>query len=416
MPYQKGDIAGVPFLTEETTTTFGRRTAVYEIPFDDKGVAGIDLGRAPRKYEIRALLLGSDYADLESQRKALIEALESPGVKRLTHPYLGSVNVRIGADITITERTSAQLRADFAFRATEAREELDVTPSVSSLGTRGAVAAASADLGSALSDAMESDILSDVADFVLSANIDLLDNVLSDLQSINGDIDAILAAPGSIASQIDRISTELAELLNTPTALFAALDGAMDLVMQAVRRIAPGGSRDSVGSIQRAVSRSALLGSSTAAIPAVNTPSRDRQRQNHGQLMLNSRVNAVRRAGDAAADLNYDSADKARETALKFTDAIDAQLEAEIEGQELNPNVRRHLLRLRGAIKSHLETRAGEAAQISKYAPPETLPASALAYFLYGDATRREDLIDRNESITNPAFVAGGVAIEVLSE
>lgn len=419
MPYQQGDIAGVQFLTEEASTTIGRRTAIYQIPFSNKGVAGIDLGRAPRRYEIRALLLGRDYPDLESRRDALIEALESEGAKRLTHPYLGSVNVRIEPNITITEKTSAQLRVDVDFRAVEAREAIDETPSVSSLGSRASVSAASDALGSAISAAMDADVSVDgVADFVASANVDLLDDILDDLQSINGDIDALLAIPGNIASTIDRISQELSELLNTPTKLFDAIDAATDLVMQAINRVVPRGSRDSVGSIRRAVSRSALLGSNATPVPGTDTPARARQRQNHGQLALNMRVNAIRRAGDAAADLDYDSADKARATARAFTNAIDAQLEAEVEGQELNANVRRRLLKLRSVIRSHLEAKAGESPQLTTYTPPETLTASALAYFLYGDATRarREDIIARNESIKHPGFVRGGIAIEILTE
>ncbi len=57
MAYQTGKIRDAFFYTTSSTTTFGRRTATYELPFDEKGVAHIDLGRAPRRFQISAILM-----------------------------------------------------------------------------------------------------------------------------------------------------------------------------------------------------------------------------------------------------------------------------------------------------------------------------------------------------------------------
>ena len=51
------------------------------------------------------------------------------------------------------------------------------------------------------------------------------------------------------------------------------------------------------------------------------------------------------------------------------------------------------------------------------YEPAESLPSVLIAYQLYGDARRHEEVENRNVNvIRNPNFVPGGVVIEVSSE
>jgi prophage DNA circulation protein len=97
---QKGSFRGVEFFTESSTTTFGRKQAVYALPFEDRGVAVVDLGRAPRTFRIKAFLIGDNY---DVQRDQLIDALEAPGHGLLVHWKHGRVNVVIRGDVSITE-------------------------------------------------------------------------------------------------------------------------------------------------------------------------------------------------------------------------------------------------------------------------------------------------------------------------
>ena len=89
----KGFFRGKPFFTQSSDTQIGRRQPTYSVPFSEKGVLHVDLGKAARKYKIEAIVIGSDYA---SQRDALIEALEKPGPGLLIHPVFGRVLVVVG--------------------------------------------------------------------------------------------------------------------------------------------------------------------------------------------------------------------------------------------------------------------------------------------------------------------------------
>ncbi len=415
MAYQQGSIGGVKFRTIKNTIQAGRRKGVYEIPFDDRGVVGVDIGRRPRRFQIDAILLGADQNDALAQRDKLLKVLEKKGPVLLVHPSLGPVNVEIEPDSEITEKTEAVNQIEISFTAREAREAA-AQPGLG-LGTKANVLKAAKDLGDSLGDAMETDISVDgVADFVASANIDVLDDVLQGIQDINSDIDAILSIPGNVASQIDAISRELAELLAAPRKLFDAIDGAIELIAAAIERITPEASQDPATSLTRAIASTLTLGQTAPPVAAVDTPARVQQRKNQGALILNIRTDMLRRLTQTAAGLEYGSANAAQGVARKLRAATDATLEAVIEGQELNPAVRRALVALRNAGQAHLKETAGALVALSDYRPPETLPAQVIAHVLYGDATRSDEIIARNPNVVHPGFIPGGIAIEVLAE
>ncbi len=415
MAWQKGSIGGVKFFTVRHSTTVGRREGLYEIPFDDKGAASIDLGRAARKYQIDAVLLGDD---AEAQADKLLKVIEKKGPKLLVHPRFGSGNVVCGKDVEFTEDTDATNQVTISFRCTEHREPAAKTPALGAL-TRPALAKASADLGSAIGDAFEAGLSANdlVDDFVNAANIEVLDEILGDLQDINADITAVLSAPGAIAGKIDAISRELSELIQSPRKLFDAIDGAMLLLAQAARRILPGSASDSIGSVERAALAMSALGSGAAPIPDFDTPSRAVQRSNQAAIQLNMRSNGLRHMAEAAADddSNYDSSTQAKRIARSMAGAMDSVLESTENDQELAPSVRRAMIRMRTATQRHIAAKAGLLPELTQYTPGETLPACVIAYGLYGDSDRASEIVARN-GIEHPGFVPGGIALEVLGE
>ena len=69
---------------------------------------------------------------------------------------------------------------------------------------------------------------------------------------------------------------------------------------------------------------------------------------------------------------------------------------------------------LRAAVVADLSTRAATLPALVTFVPVRTLPALVIAYRLYGDATRAEGIVARND-LEYPGFVPGGQPLEVLS-
>ena len=68
---------------------------------------------------------------------------------------------------------------------------------------------------------------------------------------------------------------------------------------------------------------------------------------------------------------------------------------------------------LRSTMVQDISTRIANLPAVVEYVPSENLPAGVLAYRLYGDATRADEIVSRNK-ITHPGFVPNGQPIEYL--
>lgn len=88
--YQQASFRGVRFLTDSTSTEFGRRVVVHEFPFAEDAESE-DLGKKTRRYTLNAYVIGDDH---DLQRQQLIAAFEQPGTGELVHPDYGRLTVR----------------------------------------------------------------------------------------------------------------------------------------------------------------------------------------------------------------------------------------------------------------------------------------------------------------------------------
>jgi prophage DNA circulation protein len=72
------------------------------------------------------------------------------------------------------------------------------------------------------------------------------------------------------------------------------------------------------------------------------------------------------------------------------------------------------LRQLRSSVIVDLQTRAAALPNLIQVALPGPVPAAVVAYDLYTDAARADDLLSRNPDIWNPLFLPSG--IEALSD
>ena len=424
LPKPKGSFRGAGFYTESHSTKAGHRHSTHALPFQDKGALHVSLGRAPRQFNITGVLVGPDY---RTARDALMKAFELPGPGLLVHPEHGRVLALVDIQsVNFTEETSALDTCKVAFTAIESAEK---PPQVAALDTASALKA-SAKLGRDIAGTSfenpATGLKSAISDFVKAAHLDVLDNVLTDIRSINGAIASLLAVPVGFAAQIDSISRELATLINTPRRLFDAINETLGLLAQATRRIlGPDGREIETsdadatslslrrGKVQlRAVAPMATLGSASRPVPDIDTEERRDQAQGQRAIQNHMRAAGLLALADAVADAPFDSAQDAGAVRDALANALADLADTE---PELDAPLVAALKNTASAVLQHLNEVAGKLAEVVTYTPADTLPIEVIAWTLYADAERADEIWLRNPSIKHPGLVAGKVDLEVRS-
>lgn len=406
---------GVPFKVEGHTTTFGRKTAVYKLPFESKGVAHLDLGRAPRRFRMKAFLIESlPDKTLRAQRDELVAALETPGAGLLVHPIYGRVNVIVEDNINFLESTQQGGMIEVELEFVEAREAATQTKQPDAQAEQVKKARA---LRTAAGQAFEKRFNLDVPDFVAKSNLAVLDNVLDGLRQINALIGQTLKVPSHFAAQIDRIANEMGELIHTPKALFDAVDYLIVSMIQSAYTafgLPRRNPRSGLGSLSFTIGASAALGALTAE-PTGSTPAREQERVNRAVTLVAFRASALGASAEVAANFPFTSANEARSIMLDLVDALTGLSDNDITGVEPDSDTYDALRELQAATTSHLSGVAGSLSELTTHIPVATIPAVVLAYRLYGDTERYEEILNRNIEVTHPLFVPGAIELEVLA-
>lgn len=420
-PKPKGAFRGAKFYVLSHRTRVGRRQPTHALPFQDKGAASTDLGRAPRVFSLTVCVIGADY---RTARKALIDALEKKGPGLLIHPEHGRVNVTVGDHSEISESTEQGGMATVSITATEAFDQPAQVPSV--------------DTGSALKSAAKAGRLAAkdsfknpktglktlVSDIVAAMQLDTLNTVLADMRSVNGMVSSVLAQPGMLAAKIDDISRTAEQLLNTPQRLADSLDGAFEQIGNACKRIFGSNGEDidqadavdaSALSLRRgktlarAVGPIADLGSSIPDGPDVDTQDRRDEQDSLNALRRHSRALGLFNLADAAAEAPFDSADDALEVRDALADALVTLAESE---PDLDAPLANALKRCASAVMQHLSV---PMPSVVGYTPATALPAEVIAYLLYADPERADEIVLRNPQIKHPGLIPAAQEIQVLS-
>lgn len=405
---------GVPFLVEGHTTSFGRKTAIYDLPFESAGVAHLDLGRKPRKYKLRAMLLETPTASLRTQRDALVAAFETRDAGLLIHPIYGRKSVVVVGEVRFLESTQSGGLIEIECEFIETREQAPALPLPS---PKAAMVFKARNLRAVAGAALEGGFLIHVPDFVALSNVATVDAVISDTRRLNGLVSAVLAVPTHIDNQLRDLSANLVTLIGTPRAIYNTIDASLAVMHQSILQVLRAVKETSRGGLVTADSStvaSASLGALSAE-PTGTTPDRVAERENHARLLVAMRASALGNAAEMIANLEFTSADDARNMLQTLTDALDDLANNEIAGVEVDPPVFDALRELIAASAARLGTVAGTLAELTTTTPVATVPAVVVAFNLYGDASRVDEVLARNPHVVHPLFVPGRVELEVLA-
>jgi prophage DNA circulation protein len=376
---------GVPFEVEGDSGTFGRRTQVHEYPQRDKPWTE-DLGRATRSFEITAFVVGDDYLQ---RRDALLAALETEGSGLLIHPWYGELTVNVKDPARVSHSNRGGGMCSLAISFVEAGE-LEFPAASNSLGAQSLMAAD--DLGEAVAeDFADSFVLDDMPSFVQ---------------------DAFEADLGLFSDMLDAASSGWQWLnASVPEWLGDALDFGRGIVAMFDRFVLPLTASNSARLNRNAViSLTALsrqYGGYVVASSAVAPATRQRDENRAALAELFQQATLIQAAGMAAAMPLpvYDDAVLVRDS---ITSAMDDASFLVSDAVYVSLQV------LRARIHADITARLSRSARLLTYTPREPMSCLAMAYDLYEDVAREQEVIDRN-AIRHPGFVPAAPN-RVLSE
>ena len=382
---RQASFRGVPFEVDSASMSGGRRTNVHEIPNNDAAV-GEDNGRRQRSVTFSAYVIGDDAI---GQATALIAALEAGGPGLLVHPIHGAMNLWV--DTYEQSDTWADGRAimfELAFVELGDLEFLQVI-----------------DTGASLDSAITSLLDSVLASFRSLVSVDgyasfVADQLGSTLDGAFAAVDSVVRAGSAALSVVPTVLQDIADARET-----------LETMTDAVASTAAGLLADVIGQLAEIGGLVALaVGAGTeytAPVPA--TTARTQAARNAYEVeRLQTRV-----AICEACRVMRDSELAVYDDAISQRDDL-ARLLAEESTTTDDGDVYDAMRALRVALVEDVTRRAALLPRVTTYTPAAASPAVTLAWELYSDGDRGDEIATRN-AVVHPLFVPAE-ALSVLAE
>jgi prophage DNA circulation protein len=417
--YRAASFRGVSFYVESADSSHGRRQAVHEhaqrdVPFTE------DLGRKAREFSVSGYLIGEEY---QAQRDELIKVCEQAGPGVLVHPYRGELTV-VCRGLGLNESSSAGGMCMVTLTFIEAGEASYPSAKLDSVNAISAKANAVTDAaeGSFISNFLTKGFPAFVAEAAASNVAELGEFMSSPGFNLTGD----LQAASDFYLQARGIAADAFSLVQQPGQLFSRIVGVIGSI-----RSAFGGN--AFGMLTSLFDRSSSSYTSSTA-----TASRKQQASNFLALNALVRQASIAEAAKAAvvtqtplSTTSFSSSGATASTgntlisttptlydsyqeAIAVREALVERLDAESETTP-DDSVYRALADLRTSVVQAVPSKEQDLPHLVRYVPPETLPSLLVAYQLYGDAGRADEIARRN-SPRHPGFLIGGKQLEVLAD
>lgn len=400
----KATFRGVSFEIENTSMPAGQRGQLHEFVQRDEPYFE-QLGKRAQVHKLTAFIIGPDCFE---RRDKLLEALETPGAGELVHPWLGRMLVKAGpCEVSHDRREGGMVRFDL-----EMYPDLPRKYPAAKVNTKQQALKAS---GGLLDSALGR--FSSAMDKVNTARINLLSlrnsvsgvfnavqrqfaPVMTAFNDLNGFVQTIVNAPGSLQSLFGSYLTSVTGGLFSfgSSSSGSSYRSALSLASQHVDSvteidtIVPTGGEDTSAAAQATANfvQDALLVQVTglvaelpivpkvepvASVPAIN------------QQVIQPTERPEVPVADDVLQLRDDLAEAIWQASLK----------ADHDHYQA-------LTEVRHAVSAHLTAVAESGVRLIEVTPAQSLPALVLAYRRFGDATRENEVVQRNR-IRHPGFV-----------
>jgi len=388
-----GAYQGIEFLYVDMPTQGGHRLIKYRYPGSDRQSIEVQ-GEMPPSFPFTIWIGHEDYY---AERDRLLRVLTNKKTGVLDHPTFGKVenviNGEFTLDETITELGRASISVTFEVDNAEGIPvQSNPLPAQVEAARDSVREQLSADLGGGYS-----------ASRGLTGNFsDALDNVTKTLDGINNAANVVTPLRQDVAvfrAKIQRLSTEVGELVEQPTTLADSFDGLLADLDNLYA--SPGDAL--------AVFRSLFSYGDDDQDIVPTTVGLAERKNNRDLVRANIQCGALAYAYLNAVEVEY--------ATTADLDEVQAQLEAQYlevrDGQLLGAGTSEELDRLRTsalAVLDRLRVNTSELTTVSV----RLQPLSVLVYRLYG-STELTDLIAELNNIKYNAFVEGDITVVNVS-
>jgi prophage DNA circulation protein len=460
MAYDKGKFRNIEFFVMSHDYSFGRRNSIHELAKKNKPWSE-DFGQAANQFTIELYLIGK----LFKNKDKLIAAIKDKGGPgTLIHPYLGTKTVIISDKARLVESTQEGGWAKFTVTFTEVDETLysGLSPKADPIGL--------------VDKAAEETTNVSLDDFTANYKMDgspywaiksALDDVNAYVQMSKGQITRVrntaTAAIGSVKNTFNLISSGFMDAFLTPCVIGNTVVDAIDSMLNMANITVGGYAGEILGecsgrvikrllsttgdSVNESTGKSmgqsfiAMAGTSSStgfgayvsnstnlsgAITPINitTPTRARQAANRLAFVNFSKVQNIVGASRCMIRTNYASStnhDNALNLFLKSVDYTLSKLGDESTSDQFgsygiytdNSSLYNSLENLRDVFVSAMKQKNYGLSHVIEYeCPPDGITSLQLAYDLYGDITREQEIFDMNKpAIRHPGFFNGTIKV-----
>lgn len=387
---QHASFRGVPFDVEGGDLSGGRRVQTHEYPGRDKPYTE-DLGRGVRRLSVEAFLVGDDYM---ARRDRLLAALEEGGSGELVHPWHGRMTVCVDGDS--------------GFRVRHASREGRYCAITISFVEAGELAFPAASASTRSQSLLAADALrtASIDDFIASFSLDGIPafgvtDAVSSATSMLNKLDGALLSLGGVLKSPASLIGDMTALLYAPQTFAQRLYG---LFNTGASFLSLGDRRD----MQRTQATVGAVGQFHATTRSTSTtPTRTRMYDNRDALSALVRRALLVQSSGMAATVPVRVYDDGAALRTGLTDALEA------ESYTANDTVYPALQSMRVKAHADLTARLRDSARLRDVTPREVTPALVLAYDLYEDPAREEEIVARNK-LRHPGFVPAE-PVKVLS-
>ena len=388
---------GVAFWVDQAKNPVGHKGQLHEYPQrDDPYFEG--LGRQAKIHDLTAFLVGPDCLE---QRDKLLAALEA-GSGELVHPWLGRMQVKVGeCDMTQTRQDGGLVTFTLKFYPDKPLQFPTATVSTQK------VLLASADhlLGSAVARFEEAMILIKAARIgigelrksltgIYGVIQEQLKPLIAQYKQISELVKAVKELPKEVAAEFKGLLGEIKELKEFAREGYRGVIANVSQQLEAIReadapRITTGKDTTAAAQALANLVQDTLLVQAAqwvASMPVATTPVKLASRPSLAQQAVQP---VVRPEVPVTEDLQV--LRKNLEDAIKLAE------------DKASPAHYQAITDLRQKLNAHLTAVASSGVRLVSRSFQESLPALVVAYKQLGDATRVEEVIQRN-GIVHPVF------------
>ncbi len=377
--FRPATFRGVAFEALDVSHSGGRRLTVDEYPQRDAHTVD-DMGRSAPRFSMQGFVAGEDYRTV---RDDLIAACEEHGAGTLVHPWRGKLSVHVEAyDVSESSEEGGMARFALTFVDASTKSPLVVTVDTITAATTAAEAMKEA-ASDAFADTFATSgspafVLADATAGVESFASDLRDAAKAPGSTAAATVDEL----GDLAEALSELETDAQTLAGTPAALAARLESALEMMvgLDVVQALLDSDDTD--------------RDSATAT-----TEGEEQSRQNAIAMSAFRTQVALAQAAVIVTDETFDSVQEVERWRDYLADAFQDEIAATADAYTFQA-----LQDLKAAAINDLEARAAKLPEETTTTPNDVMPALVLAYDLYGDATRDEEIALRND-VEHPGFL-----------